>query len=202
MKRYTASAVVTVAVLMAAGCSSDSADKKPKADPTAAVLTAARSYQEAQNAEDWQAVCKLRSERLRFGTVETCVEDNTPGKPSPSPTDAQDAAPSPYDEPPRYADGSTPRPRATRTTGGPDRADLGPVEASDVVEVPAGTEHPAGYGVMVTYTVQWPGKPPTTSLRALRLIKESGAWAVDQTEDVSDADVAHGSAVLTALSGG
>ncbi|WP_137235526.1 hypothetical protein [Streptomyces sp. BPSDS2] len=201
MKRYTVTAVVTAAVLLAAGCSSDSADKKPKADPTAAVLAAARSYQEAQNAEDWRTVCKLRSKALRYGTVETCVEDNTPGTPAPSPTGAQDATPSPSDEPPRYADGSTPRPRATRTTGGPDRADLGPVEASDVVEVPAGTGHPAGYGVLITYTVQWPGKPLTTSARALRLITESGAWVVDQTEDV-DANEAHSSAVLTALSGG
>ncbi|MCY0962967.1 hypothetical protein [Streptomyces sp. H27-H5] len=74
--------------------------------------------------------------------------------------------------------------------------------ASDVVEVPATTRHPAGYGVLITYSVQWPGKPSTKSTRALRLIKESGAWVIDQHEDVSDADVAHGSPVRTALSGG
>ncbi|MFD4020658.1 hypothetical protein [Streptomyces sindenensis] len=208
MKRHTTAAtVLTAAALLAAGCSSGGAEEKP-ADPTAAVAAAARSYQEAQNAEDWRTVCKLRSERLRFGTVEECVEDNAPStptpSPSPSPTEARGATPSPSDEPPRYADGSTPQPRATRTTGGPDRADLGPVKAktSDVVEVPAGAKHPGGYGALVAYTVQWPGKPLTTSLRALRLIKESGAWVVDQTEDVSDADVAHGAPVLTALSGG
>ncbi|MGW5851967.1 hypothetical protein ACWFQ8_29155 [Streptomyces sp. NPDC055254] len=207
MKRHTTAALIVAVGLLAAGCSSSDGGTKDegKANPTAAVLKVARTYQEAKNADDWRTACELSSARQRYGTVEECVENNTRNSPSPSASSSSPSAsssPSPSVEPPRYADGSTPHPKQTPTTSGPERADLGPVVASDVVEAPAAGKHPAGYGVLVTYTVQWPGKPSTKTLRALRLIQESGAWVVDQHESVSESDASHGSPVLTALSGG
>ncbi|MFF5809104.1 hypothetical protein [Streptomyces sp. NPDC012746] len=207
MKRHTTAALIVAVGLLAAGCSSSEGGTKDegKADPTAAVLKVARTYQEAKNADDWRTACGMSSERQRYGTVEECVESNTRHSPSPTPSSSSpsaSASPSPSPSPPRYADGSTPHPQESRTTGGPERADLGPVVASDVVEAPAAGEHPAGYGVLVTYTVQWPGKPSTKTLHALRLIQESGAWVVDQHERISESDASQGSPVLTALSGG
>ncbi|MEW1551511.1 hypothetical protein [Streptomyces tsukubensis] len=207
----TTSTAAAAAVLLAVvtGCSSDGGDggkgpdrstEKTAENPVEDILAAARSYQEAANARDWRAVCELRTERFRDGTVQQCAARNTPpAKPAtPSPE-----ASSPSFEPPRYADGSTPEPRAKPSTGGPEYAETGPVTAAapDVVQVPAAEDHPAGWGALVSYTVTWPGKPSTTSLRALRLVDEGG-WKVDQQEDVQDGDMGRGSPVLAALTGG
>ncbi|MCX5426081.1 hypothetical protein [Streptomyces sp. NBC_00078] len=205
MKRSTTistAALVLAAGLLASGCSSgkDGKAEDKQEDPTAAVLKVARSYQEADNREDWAAACGMSSKRLRGGTVEECTAKHTP--PSPTPTDEASSSPSPSFEPPTYADGSTPQPRASRTSSGPERADTGAVSASDVVEVAAVEDHPAGYGVLVTYTYQWPDKDPETTRRALRLVDEGGSWVVDQHEDVQDGDMGHGSPVRAALSGG
>ena len=69
-------------------------------------------------------------------------------------------------------------------------------------EVPAAEEYAAGYGVLVSYTVKWPGKAATTKRRALRLVDEGGAWVIDQHEDVQEGDMGDGSPVRAALSGG
>ncbi|MFE0654365.1 hypothetical protein ACFVZH_38105 [Streptomyces sp. NPDC059534] len=210
MKRHTVPALIMAAGLLMTGCTEAGEKAEEKAsDPTAAVLKVARDYQTAALRQDWRTACELRSTRMRYGTVEECVEDNTPDAPTATPS-AESGEPDPSPtvdivEPPRYADGSTPHPKATasRPTGGPERAKTGPVTASDVVTVPATTKHPAGYGVLITYTVQWPGKPATTTMRALRLIEEAGTWVVDQQQDISDSGAAHGgSPVRTALSGG
>ena len=67
---------------------------------------------------------------------------------------------------------------------------MGSVEASAAVEIPAVGKHPAGYGVLVTYTYTWPGKSPENSRLALRLISEGGTWVVDQRESVRPKDMA------------
>jgi len=201
MKR-AAAVLITVSALALAGCSSDGKDEggsKTPADPTDTVVKVARSYQEAKNRQDWRPWCEMSTARLRGGTVAECVAENAPNSPSPTP---EESSPSPDYSPPTYADGSTPTPRARPSSSGPERADTGPVSASDVVEVPAAEDHPAGYGVLITYTVKWPGKEATTTRRALRLVRDAGAWLVDQHEDVQAGDMGHGSPVRTALSGG
>ncbi|MFE4497114.1 hypothetical protein ACFRKD_32180 [Streptomyces niveus] len=196
--RISTAALVLAAGLLASGCSSGTdgkAEDDLRDDPTAAVLKTARSYQEADNREDWPAACEMSSARLRGGTVQECADRHAPGD--------EPSSDSPTFEPPTYADGSTPQPRASRTSAGPERADIGAASASDVVDVPATGEHPAGYGVLVTYTYQWPDKEPETVRRALRVVDEgAGAWVVDQHEDIQDGDTGRGSPVRAALSGG
>jgi hypothetical protein len=202
MMRKATAALMAAGILAVAGCSSsdDSGTKGsgPQKAPTDTVLKAARSYQEAANRLDWRTACGMSSARLRDGTVADCVDRNTPDD-----TAAEEStSPSPSFSPPTYADGSTPNPIASSTPSGPDRADTGKVTASDVVEVPAVEDHPAGYGVLITYTVKWPGKAATTKRRALRMVDEGKAWVVDQHEDVQEGDMGHGSPVRAALSGG
>ncbi|GGU49979.1 hypothetical protein [Streptomyces violascens] len=208
VRTSTAAAGLAATLLLASGCSSHDSDRQdhgapaPSAstpDTRAAVIQTARSYQEAALRQDWRAACGLSTARLRGGSVEDCIKASTASTPSPGTS----STPTPEADPPRYADGSTPKPRATHTTGGPDRADTGPVTASaaDLVKAPAAGDHPAGWGALVTYTVTWPGKPPTTSRNALRLVDEGGTWRVDQYEDVQAGDEGHGSPVLAALGG-
>ncbi|WP_031232902.1 MULTISPECIES: hypothetical protein [Streptomyces] len=208
MMRKTTAAVLAAGILALAGCSSDGDSGTKDSNPSTggqqapqddALVKVAQRYQEAANRLDWKAACGLSSSRLRGGTVEECADRLTVDEPTPDPSES---SPSPSFSPPTYADGSTPEPVASRTPTGPDRADTGPVSASDVVEVSAVEDHPAGYGVLVTYTVKWPGKDATTTRRALRLVQQGGAWLVDQHEDVQAGDMGHGSPVRTALSGG
>ncbi|MGO4420523.1 hypothetical protein AB4Z54_17800 [Streptomyces sp. MCAF7] len=207
-RQATITAGLIAAGLLLAGCaSSDDQDKKESkpTEPKAAVLKAARTYQEAANRLDWRTACTFSSRRLRDGTVAECADRNVgPASPTPSQTTtaSESASPSPSVSPPTYADGSTPDPLPSRTSTGPDRATLGPVTAGGIVKVPAVGDHPAGYGVLITYTVHWPGKPAATTRRALRLVSDGGAWRVDQHEDVQDGDMGHGSPVLAALSRG
>ncbi|MDO0939234.1 hypothetical protein QQY66_48910 [Streptomyces sp. DG2A-72] len=203
-KTATAAGILAAGILTVAGCSSSSDDGDTKGssgqkDPTDAVLKAASAYQKAANALDWTAACRLSTKAMRDGTVEECAARNTPDS---TPTAADSSSPSPSYSPPTYADGSTPNTIASSTPSGPDRADTGPVKVSDLVEVPASGAHPSGYGVLVSYTVTWPGKESTTTRRALRLVDEGGAWLVDQHEDIQEGDEGHGSPVRTALSGG
>ncbi|MGW7064862.1 hypothetical protein ACWGHM_41110 [Streptomyces sp. NPDC054904] len=207
MMRKTTAAVMAAGILALAGCSSDGDGAKDN-NPSAggqdapqddALVKVAQRYQEAANRLDWKTACELSSSRMRDGTVEECADRLTVDEPTPDPSES---SPSPSFSPPTYADGSTPEPVASRTPTGPDRADTGPVSASDVVEVSAVEDHPAGYGVLVTYTVKWPGKDATTTRTALRLVQQGGAWLVDQDEDVQEGDMGHGSPVRAALSGG
>ncbi|MFD4535580.1 hypothetical protein ACFWNL_35910 [Kitasatospora sp. NPDC058397] len=186
----TAAAVLGTAALLAlAGCSSDGKKDKP-ADPSAAVLKTARTYQEAAASGAWPTACPLMSTALRGGSVEYCLDEHAANPStvehwSPEPTES----PSPTVAPPTYADGSTPAPPATATPTGPDYGDIGPITLGDVISVPASGRHPAGYGVLATFTVTWPGKEPTTDRRALRLVSEDGAWRIDQHEDaITSAD--------------
>ncbi|MFF4392937.1 hypothetical protein ACFY0G_40385 [Streptomyces sp. NPDC001552] len=186
MSRRTISAAAALAaVLLVAGCASDGKDDKtndrPK-DPKAAVLTAARTYMEAANADDWKTACGLTSERRRYGTVEYCIanHDDSSTEPSPSASGSASASAEPS------ASGAASASASPR----PERADMGPVEASAAVEVAAVGKHPAGYGVLVTYTYTWPGKSPETSRLALRLVNEGGTWVVDQRESVRPKDMA------------
>ncbi|MGV9315209.1 hypothetical protein ACWDR0_23945 [Streptomyces sp. NPDC003691] len=209
MNRTTAKAAAAAVLIIAVtGCSSSDGGgeegrskggSSPAPAPVEELRAVARSHQEAANRRDWKAACELRTERLRGGTVQQCADRNTPSTAKPSPSEA---ASSPSFEPPRYADGSTPEPRSRPSSSGPEFADTGAVTASEVVTVPAAEDHPAGWGVLVSYTVTWPGKEPETSRRALRLVDERGEWKVDQAEDVHDGDTGRGSAVVAALSGG
>ncbi|KUL55453.1 hypothetical protein ADL22_00740 [Streptomyces sp. NRRL F-4489] len=153
----------------------------------------ARTYQEAVNDQDWQQVCRMRTDRYRHGTVQACVAANTESTPSatPSPTESE--------EPLRRADGSIVPPKPKPSASGPDRAETGPVKAAGAVPVPAIGEHPAGTGVGVQYTVTWPSST-TTDKKALRLVQQGGRWLVDQSEDVFPSDEAHGDPVRDALS--
>ncbi|MGN9821923.1 hypothetical protein ACTMUQ_42425 [Streptomyces sp. SD11] len=206
MRRTTAAALVAAGILTAAGCSSSSdgegstgskSSSGQQAPQDDALLKVAKRYQEAANSTDWRTACGLSSSRLRHGTVEECTDRNTPEAPA-----AEESSSSSPFEPPTYADGSTPDPIKSSTPTGPERADTGPVTISDVVEVPAVDTHPAGYGVLATYTVQWPGKDAFTTRHALRLVRQGGAWVVDQHEEVQDGDMGRGSPVRAALSGG
>ncbi|MGW5336185.1 hypothetical protein [Streptomyces bauhiniae] len=210
MMRKATAAVLAAGAFALAGCSSDgdggTKDPGPgvsrggqQAPDGDALLKVAQRYQEAANRLDWKASCALSTPRLRAGTVEECADRLTVDDPTPDPSES---SPSPSFSPPTYADGSTPEPIPSRTHSGPDRADTGPVSASDVVEVSAVEDHPAGYGVLVSYTVKWPDKPATTSRVALRLVEQGGKWLVDQDEDVQPGDTGHGSPVRAALSGG
>ncbi|WP_326683071.1 hypothetical protein [Streptomyces sp. NBC_01237] len=177
--------------LLTTGCTTaDDTARAPETEPYAV----ARTYQEAKTRGDWPTACALTSGRLRGGSVAACVAAHAPA-PAPEPS----ALPSAGAEPPTYADGSTPAPRRTRTTGGPDRADTGPVSASGAVDLPATAEHPPGIGVLITYTVQWPGKDRTTAYRALRLVQEGDGWTVDQQATVHPGDTGHGSPLRAAL---
>lgn len=208
MKRHAPAVLAAAGVLAAAaaGCSPPGGDGPKNSGPhtgatssALAVVKVARVYQEAANRLDWRTACGLSSPGLRGGTVEKCVASNI-GVPSSTPTPEQTTA-TPSFTAGTYADGSTPAPQSSATTSGPDRATTGPVTVSDVVSVPAVEDHPAGYGVLVTFTVTWPGEV-TTTRRALRLVAEGGAWVVDQHEDVQEGDTGHGSPVRTALTGG
>ncbi|UUY52756.1 hypothetical protein NRK68_36490 (plasmid) [Streptomyces yangpuensis] len=57
--------------------------------------------------------------------------------------------------------------------------------------VPATSNHPAGWGVITTHTVTWPGKPARTSYTALRMTEAGGTWWVEQREDVADSDLTY-----------
>ncbi|MFD0270869.1 hypothetical protein ACFVGY_30540 [Streptomyces sp. NPDC127106] len=170
-------AVALAAFLLAAGCADkeDKADPGPK-DPKGAVLAAARTYMEAANRDDWRAACGLTSERRRYGTVEDCIANHKEEGPSAEPSTS--ASPSPSGTP------------SVAPSPSPERAEMGLVEASAAVEVPAVGKHPAGYGALVTYTYTWPGKPTVTERLALRLINEGGTWVVDQRESVRPRDTA------------
>jgi hypothetical protein len=185
---------LTLAVALLAGCSghSDSGENELES----AVLKAARAYQEAHNARDWRAVCARSSHRLRDGSVGECAARHE--LPAPSPTRSE---PSPSQKPPTYADGSTPEPAASSSPTGPERAKTGAISAGGLVQVPAVGRHPTGYGVEVTYIVTWPGQEATTTRRALRLVREDGAWRVDQHEEIQKGDLGYDSPVLTALEG-
>ncbi|MGC5401903.1 hypothetical protein ACPXCP_39955 [Streptomyces sp. DT20] len=190
----TPTAVLIAAALLTAGCAAE--DQTPAdapKDQTPALYAAARTYQEAAARGDWRTACATSSTRAQGGSVDRCVAAYPATAPEPSPT----ADPVPTVEPPRYADGSTPAPRGTRAAAGPDRADTGPVSATGARPVPAAGEHPAGYAVLVTYSVRWPGKTPTTTRRALRLVPEHGGWRVDQLADLHPGE----HSLLTALEG-
>ncbi|MEW2310656.1 hypothetical protein AB0918_18780 [Streptomyces sp. NPDC006864] len=180
----------------AAGCS-DNPGKTGTPAPgpdLAAVVAAARDHQAAALEPDWTRACGLRTERLRRGSVKDCADRNT------APTAAKESAVPPTGGP-VYDDGSTALPQPSRTPG-PDRADTGPVRSEgDPVAVPAQGDHPAGYGVLLSYTVTWPGKPASISRRAVRVVREGDAWRVDQYETVQPSDMAHSDPVRDALTG-
>jgi hypothetical protein len=204
MRRATSAAVVgAVSLLALAGCSADH-----KSNDAAEVGKTARVYQAAVNRLDWRHACELRTPSLRHGTVAKCAASNVGPEKSPKPTsspstsDGSSAAP-PTGEPtaPTYGDGRTLPPPATRSASpGPDRARTGPVKTGKPVKVGASADHPAGYGVTVTYSVKWPGKDATTSREALRLVKIDGAWRIDQHEDIQQGDYQTGDALQAALS--
>ncbi|MFD7978767.1 hypothetical protein [Streptomyces sp. NPDC059071] len=205
-RRHTAApALLLAAGLALAGCSDTADDAKKKQDPAAAALAVARDYQQATLADDWRRACELSTTRLRRGTVEQCAARHTPtatATPT-TPSSSASVSPSATYEPPTYADGSTLQPSPSKTaTPGPERASTGPITTEGApVQVPAAGDHPAGWGVLLTYTVTWPSET-STARKALRVVQEGGAWRVDQREDVHDDDVAHGDPIHDALAEG
>nr|WSX47573.1 hypothetical protein OG409_00405 [Streptomyces sp. NBC_00974]WSX54283.1 hypothetical protein OG409_38505 [Streptomyces sp. NBC_00974] len=72
----------------------------------------------------------------------------------------------------------------------PDGPALGPVLLDrPPTRVPGTAAHPDGWGVIVSYTVAWPGKTTRTERIALRMTDAAGEWWVDQREDVADSDL-------------
>ncbi|WP_432017662.1 hypothetical protein [Streptomyces hydrogenans] len=208
MKRHTAaaSALLVAAGLALAGCSGEPADDapKPEKDPAASALAVAREYQQATNRLDWRRACEMSTERLRAGSVEECAGRNVgPATATPTPSAPASKLPSPSFSPPTYADGSTMQALPSKTPApGPDRASTGPVTPEGAaVKVAAFGDHPAGWGVLLSYTVTWPNST-STARTAVRVVEEKGEWRVDQREDVQDGDMTHGDPVRDALSGG
>lgn len=194
IRTMTRTAALAAVVLLAAGCAADDQDATATDEgPPSALYEAARTYQEAAARGDWRTACAATTVRRQGGSLARCLDSH----PAPAPEGTADSSPSPTAEPPRYADGSTPAPRETRTSGGPARASTGPVSATDAQPAPASGEHPAGYAVLVTYTVKWPGTPASTTRRALRLVQEHGAWRVDQLADLHPGETS----LLSALGG-
>ncbi|GGY06659.1 hypothetical protein [Streptomyces minutiscleroticus] len=199
MRRVVTAMAGGAAVLAIAGCSSSEEGTNRSQDisalPKAGVSAAAfaRTYQEAVNAQQWQRVCQMRTERYRHGTISACVEDHTDTTPSATPSPSEST-----DPPLRRADGSIVPPKSTPSESGPDRANTGPVKTGQQVAVPAIGEHPAGTGVGVEYTVTWPDSTTTTK-KALRLVKQGDEWLVDQSEEIAASDEAHGNPVRDAL---
>ncbi|WP_407841403.1 hypothetical protein ACE1OC_41270 [Streptomyces sp. DSM 116496] len=75
-------------------------------------------------------------------------------------------------------------------TPDPDGPALGPVLLDrPPIRVPGTSVHPDGWGVIVSYTVAWPGKRTLTERIALRMTDAAGEWWVDQREDVADSDL-------------
>ncbi|MFD9270933.1 hypothetical protein ACFWB1_26095 [Streptomyces goshikiensis] len=75
-------------------------------------------------------------------------------------------------------------------TPDPDGPALGPVLLDrPPVQVPATSAYPGGWGVIVSYTVTWPGKTTSTERIALRMTDTAGVWWVEQREDVADTDL-------------
>lgn len=193
MKRTTATVAAAAAVLAgsAAGCSSHPATH----DDTAGAVQVARDYQQAVNSQQWQKMCQLQTPRYRGGTVAQCTAHNITHQATASPS------PSPSDTIPQAinADGSTPTPIPRDTPSGPDRASIGPVTTGTPVPVPAAGQHPAGIGIMTSYTYVWPNETGTARM-ALRLVKQdSGGWLVDQYEEIAASDSAHGDPLQAAL---
>jgi hypothetical protein len=207
IRRTAAPAVLLLAVGLAlTGCSDSGddagkGDATPTKDPTAAAVAVAKEYQEAANRLDWRRACELSTKALRRGTVDQCAARNI-GPETATPSAPASESPTATFSPPTYADGSTPEPIESTSASGPERAETGPVVVQgDPVKVPASEDHPAGYGVLVTYTVTWPDST-STARRALRLVAEGDAWRVDQREDVQDGDMGRGDPVTAALSEG
>lgn len=207
MTRRTAAPAVLLAVGLAlAGCSGDGskdndAGGEVTKDPAAAALAVAKEYQQAANALDWRRACELSTAALRRGSVDQCAARNI-GAATATPSAPASESPTATVSPPTYADGSTPNALPSKTPTGPDRASTGPVTAQGKpVKVPAAGDHPAGYGVLLTYTVTWPDDS-STSRKAVRVVEEGGAWRVDQREDVQEGDMGHGDPITAALSGG
>ncbi|NUW02901.1 hypothetical protein [Streptomyces sp. CAI 127] len=189
-------AALAAVVLLAAGCAADDQDAtSTDHGPPSALYEAARTYQEAAARGDWRTACAATTTRRQGGSLARCLDSHP--DPAPAPKATADSPPPLTVEPPRYADGSTPAPRETRTADGPARASTGPVSTTDAQPAPASGEHPAGYAVLVTYTVTWPGKAPSTTRRALRLVQEGGAWRVDQLADLHPGETS----LLSALGG-
>ncbi|MGW2599514.1 hypothetical protein [Streptomyces klenkii] len=168
-KRTTgAFALAVVTALLAVGCSGEHSDEKPDVaeGPAAAVAKAALAYQDAVNARQWRRVCELRAPSLREGSVEECTKSE----------EADDAPP------PTHASAS---PSSSR---GPERASTGPVKVELSAEVPAIGAHPAGQGVILSYTYTWPNETGIERW-ALRLVQQDGRWLVEQVEDAMRGEV-------------
>jgi hypothetical protein len=205
--RTATSAVLLLAAGLAlTGCSDNNedagkGDATPTKGSTAVAVAVAKEYQEAANRLDWSRACELSTKAMRRGTLNECVARQVGPDPATSSAPASESPTATF-SPPTYADGSTPEPIETTSASGPERAETGPVKVQgDPVKVPSSENHPAGYGVMVTYTVTWPDNTSTARL-ALRLVAEGDAWRIDQHEDIQDGDMGHGNAIAAALSEG
>ncbi|MFF6835272.1 hypothetical protein ACFY84_25935 [Streptomyces sp. NPDC012438] len=204
MKRHhvTLTAPLLAAGLTLTGCGESTDDAKKQDGPAGAVLAVAIEHQRAANALDWKRVCELRTVRMRRGTVEECAARNIGPAPTNTPSASASASPTETFDPPRYADGSTVPPLPKPTMTGPDRASLGPVTPEGPpIEISAYGDHPAGYGVLLTYTVTWPDET-STARKSVRVIQEEGEWRVDQREDVGDKAMAHGDPIRDTLNWG
>ncbi|MEU9237110.1 hypothetical protein [Streptomyces subrutilus] len=189
MSRYrtTTAALLLVSVLALTGCSESGGDDRKSDDPKKAVAAVAKEWQEADHRGDYRRLCELSTAREKHGTMDQCIVFHGGATPQSSSSAASSpSAPSA----PSAASGSL-------APSGPDGASTGPVTVEgDPVEVPAVGKHPAGWGVMVTFTVS-----KTIDRYALRVVDEGGTWKVDQYTEVQGHEMSQGNPVLAALTG-
>ncbi|MFI1621868.1 hypothetical protein ACH4VT_33660 [Streptomyces lydicus] len=192
---FALTAAATAAALLA-GCSgNDDQDQKGDNGEAAAKQVAIR-YQQAVNQQDWATACGLKTTRARHGNVTQCVQNHVVTDPAPEPSQSS----TPPEDRPSYADGSSVPPMAKPTPADTSKASTSPARTGEITNVPAVGKHPAGLGIAVIYTVTHRGDDPSTERNALRLVEEQGTWHVDQSANIHDSDLGHGSTVRQILS--
>ncbi|MET9413363.1 hypothetical protein ABZY03_04085 [Streptomyces klenkii] len=188
-RRIAAVTAAATAVLVVAGCSSSSKDgdgDKPGKKQESAAERQAREYREAAE-KDRQAMLdaavRFRKAEIAHDGRAACALKTAEGRFGDSLEKCVDFyKPSKND---KSADEELAR--ATVTVTG------------DPVDVPAIGNHLAGKGVMVTTQTTGDDGRVNAMRDALRMVKVSGQWMVDQDKEVLDSEMKNSSPVFSAL---
>ncbi|MEV4921725.1 hypothetical protein [Streptomyces roseoverticillatus] len=190
-KRGMAVAAATASVLMVAGCSSSSGGGKDGGKPSAKKTESAaeRQAREAREAaaKDRQAMLdaavKFRKAEIAHDGRAACALKTAEGRYGDSPEKCVDFY----------------KPRANDKPADEELARATVTVTGDPVEVPAIGNHPAGKGVMVTTQTTGDDGRVGVVRDALRMLKISGQWLVDQSKQVLDSEMTASSPVVSAL---